>query len=267
MRTPRHIEHAMQLPSKLQDCNGNEINPGAYVLRLNESFQPYKMYETQYFGCKRTKSIFNDGSSEKCIHFFGYADSAGEVIIEEKKANPFKSVQISGMYLLNGPQQMMHADKVAECFEKYVENFDKENYIEMFWSPERHFFLACKDLLGEYSFNDAKHSKRVEDFPRMPFKNTAGITLGFYPWNLSINDLGKGWPMAIGWPTDSEKSYDAATVLNVMGNFIDRSSDNDRYKNNMPIDSILVRIHAKEMMKKWLKKKGIEDKFVEGINL
>lgn len=262
MKNAKHIEHVMQLPSKLQDCNGNEINPGAYVLMLNEASQPHKMYETQYFGCKKTKSMRNDGSPEKCIHFFGYADSTGQVILEEKKTRPSKTVRDNGIYLLNGPQQMVHADEVAECFEKYVENFDQENYVEMFWSPERHFFLACKDLFGEYSFKDAKHSKRVEDFPKMPVKNIAEISLGFYPWNLSINDLGKGWP------TISEKSsFGPTTVLNVIGNFIDRSSINDNNKNYRSIDSILITIHAKKLMEKWLEKNNLKDKEIEKMFL
>lgn len=274
MKDFKHIEHVKQLPSKLLDSNDNIVNPGAYVLML-DTYDKY--LEAQYYGCRK-ESYAYDGrhrpEGETCKHYFGYAEPGSEVHIYELKGQ-LANTKIKDVYLLKGPQQMDNYEAVEEGFKKYVEHYDDDNYLRLFWSPRRHFFLAAKNFFGEYSFEDKKDSKLVEDFPKISVKNISGFALNCHPWYLESHDWALGWPSlentyghadkityeSLEWDKWYIKEF-GLTLNRVLGTLIDGAVSD---KNFRPIDEILMRSHAQSLMTNWLKKHNVKDDVVDDL--
>ena len=276
MRDVSYIEHLRQLPVQLLDSNDNVVNPGDYVLML-DTYDKY--LEAQYYGCKRESYAF-DGrhrpEGEKCCLYFGYTVQESNVHVYELKG-PLNALhtKFKDLYLLKGPQQMKNSEAVEEGFKKYVENYNIDNYLKLFWTPERHFFLAAKDLFGEYSFEDEKHAKLVEDFPKISVKNISGFALNCHPWFLESHDWARGWPSlddtfgnndktdygSFEWNKWYLKDF-GLTLSRVLGTLIDGAVSD---KNFRPIDEILIRSHAQNLMTNWLKKHHLKDDVIKEL--
>ncbi len=277
MRDDSYIEHLKQLPVQLLDFNDNVVNPGDYVLML-DTYDKY--LEAQYYGCRKESYVFDRRHRPeyaKCRHYFGYTVQESNVHVYELKGQlNALHTKFKDLYLLKGPQQMKNYEAVEEGFKKYVKHYDDDNYMQLFWSPTRHFFLAAKDLFGEYSFEDKQHVELVEDFQKILAKNISGFALPCHPWYLESHDLAKGWPSLDDTFGQSDKidysSFEWSkwylkdfgfTLTKVLGVLIDGSVSD---KNFRPIDEILIRSHAQSLMSGWLKKHNLKDDVVEELH-